>query len=80
MTSANFLELSVLMPVSPRDINATIRKNNATVMNVAKAPPARNLLYSKALFIKSYKGASALFIGSVIDFSTPSMILFWFRC
>ena len=35
---------------------------------------------SKALFIKSYKGASALFIGSVIDFSTPSMMLFWFRC
>ena len=32
------------------------------------------------VLIKSYMGASALFIGSVIDFSTPSMMLFWFRC
>jgi hypothetical protein len=47
------------------------------VIKDASAPPARNLLYSKALFIILYNGVSALFIESEKDLnilSTPSII------
>ena len=49
ITSASFLALSVFIPVSPKEINATIKKKRATVINTAKPAPAKYLLNSKAL-------------------------------
>ena len=74
--SASFLELSVLMEESPKDIKATIRKNNPTVMTTAMVALAANLFIAKSFA----KGANADSINcEPFDFgrvkSAPELIL-----
>jgi hypothetical protein len=53
------------MPLSPREINITITKNNAVVIRTDKPIPATYLFASKALLYKAWIGFNADFIAVV---------------
>ena len=59
------VDVSSFMPLSPREINITITKNNAVVIRTDKPIPATYLFASKALLYKAWIGFNADFIAVV---------------